>query len=153
MGRLLSSRLSLPFYDTDSYFECKYHLSIPDFFLKYGEDNFRICENSVLRELLSFPPCVLATGGGTPCFFDSMSLINEEAISLYIKMSAKSLFDRISHSKKVRPLMLEKSQEDLLAYVERLLGEREPFYEKAQFWVKGENLQVSSVLELLQPIL
>ena len=151
VGKKLSLRLSLPFYDMDSYFSKKYHVSIPDFFSKYGEDFFRICENSVLKELLSFPPCVIATGGGTPCFFDSMALINESALSLYIELSQKSLVDRLLHSKKTRPLVNGKTTEELITYVGETLAKREPFYRQAQVCVKGENLQMAELLAVVYP--
>ena len=153
VGRRLASRLSMPFYDTDSYFEQKYRISIPDFFSKYGEEFFRTCEYSVLKELLALPPCVISTGGGTPCFFDSMSLINESSLSVYIKLSPKSLYERILHSKKARPLMTGKSQEELFSYVEETLEKREAFYQKAVVCVKGEDIQLDGLLDLIQDFL
>ena len=153
VGRRLASRLSLPFYDTDSYFETKYHITVSDFFSKYGEDFFRICEKSVLEELLSFPPCVIATGGGLPCHGDAMQLINESALSVYIKLSPKSLYYRLLHSKKVRPLLCGKTPEELLAYVEETLPQREVFYSRATICVKGENMDVDTLVSSLQKLL
>ena len=153
VGRRLASRLSLPFYDTDSYFETKYHITVSDFFSKYGEDFFRICEKSVLEELLSLPPCVIATGGGLPCHGDAMQLINESALSVYIKLSQKSLFDRLLHSKKVRPLLFGKTSEELLAYIEETLLQREVFYSRATICVKGENMDVDALVNSLQRLL
>ena len=153
LGRRLASRLSLPFFDTDSFFETKYHISVSDFFSKYGEDFFRICEKSVLEELLSFPPYVIATGGGLPCHGDAMQMINDSAISIYIKLSPKSLFDRLFHSKKVRPLLVGKSQEELCAYIEEVLPQREIFYSRATICVKGESMDVNALVDSVQKIL
>ena len=153
IGRRLSARLSFPFYDTDSYFEEKYHITISDFFTKYGEEFFRICEHQVLTELLSLPPCVIATGGGTPCFFDSMSLIQSSDLSVYIKLSSKSLSDRLLHSKKVRPLLLGKSPEQLMAYIDEILPQRELYYSQAEICVKGENIDVSVLVDSVQKLL
>ena len=153
VGRRLASRLSLPFYDTDSYFETKYHITVSDFFSKYGEDFFRICEKSVLEELLFLPPCVIATGGGLPCHGDAMQLINESALSVYIKLSQKTLFDRLLHSKKVRPLLFGKTSEELLAYIEETLLQREVFYSRATICVKGENMDVDALVNSLQRLL
>jgi shikimate kinase len=153
IGRRLAARLSLPFYDTDSYFEAKYRITISDFFTKYGEEFFRICEHRVLTELLSLPPCVIATGGGTPCFFDSMSLIQSSALSVYIKLSSKSLSDRLLHSKKVRPLLLGKSPEQLMAYIDGVLPQRELYYSQAEICVKGENIDVNALVDSVQKLL
>ena len=153
VGRRLASRLSLPFYDTDSYFEMKYRISVHDFFAKYGEEFFRICEKSVLEELLSLPSCVIATGGGTPCQFDLMRQINASALSVYIKLSPKSLFDRLSHSKKVRPLVSGKSPEDLFDYIAETLPLREKFYNQAEISVKGENMDINLLVDSIQRLL
>ena len=149
VGKRLAARLSLPFYDTDSYFESKYHITISDFFSKYGESYFRICERAVLLELLSFPPCVIATGGGTPCYADSMQLINNMAFSVYVKLSPKSLFDRLSHSKKTRPLLSGKSQDEIIDFISRTLPLREIYYLQAKYCVKGENLQIEELERVL----
>lgn len=150
VGKRLALRLSLPFYDTDFFFSQKYHISIPDFFAKYGEKNFRICENAVLKELLQLPPCVISVGGGTPCHFNSMDLMNESAITVYLKLSSKSLFDRLSHSKKERPLVVGKSPDALLEYIEETLPQREVFYNQARICVKGESMDVAALVEMLQ---
>ena len=153
VGKRLASRLSLPFYDTDSFFESKYHISVSDFFSKYGEEFFRICEKSVLEELLSKPTCVIATGGGTPCRTDSILLIKESAFSVYIKLSQKSLSDRLSHSKKIRPLVMGKTPDELSAYIEELLPKREFFYNQADLCVKGEDMDVGTLVEVVQHLL
>ena len=150
VGKRLSARLSLPFYDTDFYFSQKYHISVSDFFSKYGEDFFRVCENAVLKELLLLPPCVISVGGGTPCFFNAMDLMNEHAVTVYLKLSPKSLYDRLSHSKKERPLLVGKSHEALLKYIEDTLVQREVFYQKASVCIKGENMDVDTLVETLQ---
>lgn len=152
VGKRLASRLLLPFYDTDFYFSQKYHISIPDFFSKYGEEFFRICENAILKELLQFPPCVISVGGGTPCHFDSMELMNGSAVTVYLKLSPKSLFERLLYSKKERPLLVGKSPEALMAYIEETLPRREFYYNQAQICVKGENMNVSALVEQLQQV-
>ena len=152
VGKRLASRLSLPFFDTDSYFSQKYRISIPDFFLKYGEDFFRICENSVLKELLQLPPCVISAGGGTPCYFGAMELMNSSAITVYLKLSPKSLLDRLSHSKKERPLLMGKTPEELSEYIENTLLQREVFYQQALLSVKGENMDLDMLIEKIQHI-
>ena len=153
VGKRLSSRLLLPFYDTDVYFSQKYRISIPDFFAKYGEEFFRVCENSVLKELLQLPPCVISVGGGTPCFSGAMDMMNASAVTVYIQLSTKSLFDRLSRSKKERPLLMGKSPEELMNYIVETLPQREVFYQQAQISVKGENMSVSVLVDSLQKYL
>ena len=149
VGKRIALRLSVPFFDTDSYFEMKYRITIPDFFCKYGESYFRICERAVLEELLALPPCVIATGGGTPCYGDSMQLINSSAVSVYIKMAPKSLLDRLSLSKKERPLLSGKTPEQIAEFIFEKLPARDIFYSQAMLCVKGESLRLDSLLETI----
>lgn len=150
IGKRLARRLNLPFYDTDSLFEQKYQLSIPDFFQKYGENAFRICENAVLNEALALPDAVIATGGGTPCYFDAMEKINEVAVSIYIQLAPASLCTRLLNSHKVRPLTHGKNPAQMLEYVRETLISRENFYCQAKLIVKGEDLTLDSLISKLK---
>ncbi|MBQ2908191.1 MAG: AAA family ATPase [Bacteroidales bacterium] len=137
LGKLLSWET----YDLDSLFEEKYKISVQDFFHKYDEAAFRKLESQLLKETVKYENAVIATGGGTPCFYDNMEWMNANGTTIFLKVSTKTAVNRLLNSKKKRPLIEGKSEEQLLEYVERHYGERMPFYEKAQYTVKGENLK------------
>ena len=139
-GRKIANRLGFSFIDTDRYFEEKYRFTIFDFFKRFGEDLFRSLEREALLEVLDSQKTVIATGGGTPCFFDNMDVINEKSLSVYIELSPKSLCDRLLNSKRPRPLTKGMSQDELQEYIIKTLAKREQFYKKAQFTLKGENI-------------
>mgnify|MGYP003397126110 FL=1 len=137
LGKLLSWET----YDLDHLFEEKYKISVQDFFHKYDEDAFRKLESQLLKETVKYENAVIATGGGTPCFYDNMEWMNANGTTIFLKVSTKTAVNRLLNSKKKRPLIEGKREEQLLEYVERHYGERMPFYEKAQYTVKGENLK------------
>ena len=122
--------------------EEKYHISVYDCFEKYGEDTFRKLENSILVEALNQDHVVIATGGGTPCFWDAMTLINQKAFSIYIEMSPKSLSHRLFHARVTRPLTKDKSEKELFDFVTEQLAIREPIYKQAHLTIKGENFDL-----------
>ena len=132
VGKRLASRLGWQFYDTDSFIERKYHLSIPDFFEKYGENAFRICEKAALMELLEKNHAVISTGGGTPCFYDNMEYICNVGESVYLKATPEVLAAHLRMGRVERPLIKGKSPEELLEYIRASLQEREPYYLKAK---------------------
>lgn len=148
-GRRLARRLGMEFFDLDQCFEAHYHITIMDFFSKYGEESFRICEYSLLKDVLSRENCVISTGGGTPCFFDSMDLIKMLSVSIYIQLSVSSLVDRLMNSKKPRPLTRGRTLEDLHTYVTEELSRREVYYKRADLCVKGEGLTAERLENLL----
>lgn len=150
VGRKLASILNLPFYDLDHYFEETYKISVKDFFDKYDERAFRDIERRCMLEILSQDKLVLSTGGGTPCFFDNMEVINRSGISVYLKMDPTSIVHRAIHSKNPRPLFKSIAQEELPEFILRHIEEREKYYLRAQHIFKGENADVASLASLLR---
>lgn len=149
IGKKLAHHLNFTFFDVDQYFEEKNHITIPNFFKKYGEEIFRKTEHLILKELLQKEHIVISTGGGTPCFYGNMDLILENSLSVYIKMAPISLLDRLSHSKKVRPLIKDKTPDEIKEFIENLLPLREKFYRTADVIIKGENLDFDHLLTLV----
>ena len=121
MGQELSALTGYPFIDTDELIERKYRISILDFFERYNEDSFRKIEKDLLPETLNYDDAIIATGGGTPCFFDNMDFIKRNGISVYLKMSPESLVDRLSGIRKKRPLLKDKTKQELQSSERHLL--------------------------------
>ena len=132
IGKRLAEKLSMAFVDLDFYIEEKYHTAIPLLFQRYGESAFRTLEYAALLEVLDLDNCVIATGGGTPCYADAMEKINEKARSIYLQLNENEIVDHLLNSKKKRPLTYHLSESDLRKYVHKMLTIREPFYLKAQ---------------------
>lgn len=145
VGKRLAAQLGLNFVDLDRKIEEKYKLSIPDFFAKYGEIPFRQCEYYLLNEVLTMDHCVISVGGGAPCYCDAMDLIVENSVSVYIKMSVKSLHSRLLQSVSRRPLIAGKTSSELMSYIEDVLPDREKYYQRASLCVKGENLDMAEL--------
>ena len=143
VGKKLASVLKLPFVDIDLEIEKKERVKIPEIFLKKGEIYFRKSENKVLKELLSKEEdFVMATGGGTPCYGDAMSLIlsKENVVAIYLKMGVKNLTDRLYDEKEKRPLLAHlNSKEALEDFIRKHLFERAFFYNQAHFVIENEN--------------
>ena len=147
VGKKLAAKLGCEFVDLDDAFEEEYHVSIVDFFAKYNETAFRSCERKVLLDKLQFENVVISSGGGTPCFSDNMQLMKNSGVVVYIKMAPASLFDRLSHAKRPRPLVQNKTPEELRAYIDTNLPLRETFYQQAHLTVKGESIDIERLCE------
>lgn len=130
----MSTFLSWRFIDLDEYIENKEHKSISEIFLEKSENGFREIENSCLKEICSINEnIVVSCGGGTPCFFDNMSLINESEISIWINPKIDTLFSRLSRFKKTRPLVSFLNNEDLRKKITSDLENRKKFYSRADY--------------------
>lgn len=133
VGKALSRDLSLPFYDLDWYIEERYHRSIAQIFAEKGENGFREIEQNILHEVAEFENVVISCGGGTPCFFDNMEYMNRQAQTVYLKASPEILFQHLKMGKVERPLLKDKTEEEMKQYIRDSLSAREPFYSQAKY--------------------
>ena len=147
-GKKLATQLGYKFVDLDLLIEEKYKITIPDIFDRFDEKAFRIIEHETLQETISFQDTIISTGGGTPCFYNNMEIINANGISVYLKLHPKSIQKRLLESKKKRPLILNKSSDELYEFIQIKLNERELFYQKAKYTIKAENLEISDLVKL-----
>lgn len=147
-GRQLAKELNLVFYDLDHYIEARFQKTISQIFEQEGEDRFREIESSMLKEVGEFENVVIATGGGTPCFFDNMSYMNKQGQTIYLKASAEALTKRLINCKmNKRPLIKDKSESELLQFVKENLAKRESSYMQATIAFETENLIDNSLVE------
>jgi shikimate kinase len=149
-GKRLAETLGLAFADLDEYIEKETGRSIGEIFEKDGEERFREMENNALKHFLDVDDIVISVGGGTPCFYDNMELMNRNGVTVYLKMSADSLAERLVKAEHKRPLIKDMSEFDLKNFITTNLEKREPFYLQAQYKVKGKNLDVNELAEFIR---
>ena len=147
VGKLLAKSMGYEHIDTDHMFESLYNISINDFFEKYGQDLFRELERKLLLTLIEKDNIVISTGGGLPCFHNNMELIKQNGISIHINMSFKSIIHRQKKSKKNRPLLKNKSQEEIEIFLQDLLAKRIDIYNQSNIIIKGEDLSIKELKE------
>jgi len=149
MGRALAASLNLTFIDLDTYLEERYFRTIPQIFAEEGEANFRLKERKVLEEVSLFDQVIVATGGGAPCFFDNMELMNNSGFCIFLDVDVESLIYRLTHARVERPLIKGKSVEELRQFIGELMQKRRPFYEKARYILKGKEILPSQIIEIV----
>lgn len=133
LGKALAARLGIPFYDLDWYIESRMRKTVKEIFDERGEEGFRRIERNMLHEVAEFEDIVVSCGGGTPCFFDNMDYMNEQGKTLYLKATPEVLYSHLKMGKGVRPLLLNKTPEELKAFISQQLEQREPYYAKARY--------------------
>ncbi|MEJ6735969.1 MAG: shikimate kinase [Flavobacteriales bacterium] len=151
LAKKLAKKLNRSFYDLDQEIEAKEHLIIPQIFEEKGEEYFRTIESEALKIILAKEePFILSVGGGTPCFYDNMELINTSGVSIYLKYNAGILASRLINAKVKRPLIKGLNEIELKEFITNKLSERETFYKECNFTLVGNNLKVEDLLLLLQ---
>jgi shikimate kinase len=133
IGKALAQDLGVTFYDLDWYISNRMRKTIAQIFEERGEEGFRQIERNMLHEVAEFEDVIISCGGGTPCFFDNIDYMNQQAPVVYLKAEPDVLFKHLAMSKNDRPLLRGKSQEELIAFIKDQLEKREPFYTKASY--------------------
>lgn len=133
LGKALARELNVDFCDLDWFIEERYHRTIQQIFDEKGEAGFREIERNMLHEVAEFENIIISCGGGTPCFFDNIEFMNSKAKTVYLKASPQTLFQHLKMGKNERPLLKNKSDEELIRFITSSLEQREPFYSKANY--------------------
>ena len=150
VGKKLASLLNYEFIDTDNVFEKKYKLGIDTFFSKYGEDLFRKLEHEILLSTFSKKHCIVSTGGGMPCYLDSIQQINNNGLSVYLQMNEKAILSRLLSSKQKRPLLKNMNENELLIFINNSLIKRNPYYCDANITVPALSIGVDDLARQIQ---
>ena len=141
LGKAFAREMSLNFIDLDWFIEERFHKTVQQLFLERGEDGFRELERKMLHEVAEFEDVVVSTGGGTPCFFDNMEYMNDCGDTVFLDVEPAVLFRRLRVAKQQRPLLANKSEEELMDFICEALQKRHPFYSKAKHLFKADELE------------
>ena len=123
----------MPFYDLDWYIESRMRKTVKEIFDERGEEGFRIIEHNLLHEVAEFEDVIISCGGGVPCFYDNMEYMNQQGETVYLKATPEVLYGHLKMGKSVRPLLENKTQEEVKDFIYEQLKIREPYYNKAKY--------------------
>lgn len=133
VGKALSKETGMMFYDLDWYIESRMRKTVAQIFAEKGEEGFRKIEHNMLHEVAEFENVIISCGGGTPCFFDNIDYINQQGEVVYLKATPEVIYRHLLMGKVERPLIKNKTPEELIAYITEQVAKREEFYNKARY--------------------
>ncbi|WP_199120109.1 shikimate kinase [Pedobacter sp. ASV28] len=145
-AKQLANLLECPVIDIDSVIVEEQGMSIADYFAAHGESAFRRLESEMLKSFHYPETCVVATGGGLPCYFDNMDWMNAHGITVYLEMTAPQLVSRL-HNREKRPLLKGMDDEQLLTFIVDKLEERNQYYRKAKLSINSFDLDAKMLLD------
>lgn len=135
IGRALSSKLMVPFIDSDAEIVDAAQASISEIFERDGEAFFRARESEVIDRLLSGPPCVLSTGGGAFLAKRNRDSIASHGTAVWLNASLDLLWERVRH-KDTRPLLRTSNPRKTL---QEIFENRTPIYQLAGLHVEIQD--------------
>jgi len=145
IGKLISKRLELDFFDIDNCIEKKIGMKISKIFSDYGENFFREIEEKITLQILKKKNVVIALGGGGFLNGKIKKEILNNHISFWLHLSSEKIIKRLRGSAN-RPLIKDISKNELI----NLIKKRSNFYSKALYKVNCDNL---SKIEIVNKVI
>jgi len=142
VGRRLANRLAIPFVDADCEIEARAAMTIPEYFERHGEQNFRSGEARVIANLLNHGPQVLATGGGAFMNVDTRAAIECHGIAVWLKADYEVLLRRVRR-RSDRPMLKTANPAETL---KELLAVRDPVYAQAPVTVSSREVPHETIV-------
>jgi len=135
LGRQLAEKLNLTFVDLDLEIEKKEGKTVQEIFAKKKENYFREIESKTLKDFcLSKNDFVMSTGGGAPCFYDNITLMNQSGTTIFLDVPASEIARRLEETNlNERPLFSKLSSEQLKDKIEWLRSQRIIYYRQAKY--------------------
>lgn len=148
LGRALEEYLpGWCYIDLDEEIERRAGMTVTDIFARYGEEAFRRMERQTLADVSDTPRSIIGCGGGTPCFFDNMDLMNSRGVTVLLKASHATLLRRLLEAQARRPKLNGLSPAELQRYISDAIRARAPFYDKALHTFPSDLLENRSEIE------
>jgi len=155
LGRAVARKLDYAFADLDTLIVEQEGLSIPQIFAQHGEAYFRQAEKTALRKTELLDGLVIATGGGTPCFFDNMDWMKNHGITVWLNVSPVTIAARINSNPEAsqqRPLFAGKDKAQITAALTQMHQQRVPFYQQAQLQLREWEARPNQVAQKLKDL-
>jgi shikimate kinase len=144
----ITAHYGLQCIDLDNIIEVRSGMRIGTFFERFGEAEFRKLERLTLNQVLEVfnTNCVIACGGGTPCFYDNLAKMKAKGKVIYLKASLDTLFQNLDNESHTRPLLKLPDWKEKLA---EMLENRKIIFEQADVIIPVESLSVKDFKSLI----
>jgi shikimate kinase len=147
LGKQLSEKLRLPFFDLDAQIESNEGKTIDQLFEENGEEYFRLLEMDSLHIITeSHESFIMATGGGTPCYYNNIDYMNLAGTTVWINSSIDILFERLLYERSKRPLLKNLDESQLKAFIQKKFSDRKIYYEQAAISVEDDHESLEKIL-------
>ena len=136
---ILAALTDRDYLDTDEMIVEAAGKSIPEIFEQDGEEAFRDLEHRCVEEAANADLAVISLGGGAVTYERNWKAMKDRGVSLCIRSSVNTIFERVARKRDERPLLAGLSDEECLAKIRSMLDEREPFYSRADVFVTSDE--------------
>ena len=155
VSKKLADRMEISVVELDEMIEEKCEMTIEELFSNKGELFFRKQEHLLFKELLyNNESLIISTGGGTPCYFNNHELLNsEDVVSIYLRASIDTLYNRLLKGKQKRPLITNLEDDEIKEFIAKHLFDRSFYYNQATFKVNVDDKSIDEIVNEITSLL
>lgn len=155
IAKLLAKSIGISCLDLDEIIEKHENSDVNNIFSEKGEIYFRKLEHQKFSDLIQNKDSfVLGVGGGTPCYSNNHLFLNfENVVSIYLKASVDTLFNRLSNSSEKRPLLAARTPNERKEFIAKNLFDRSFFYNQARFKISVDGKSTEEIINEIKAIL
>jgi len=142
IGKLLSEKLNLKFYDIDKIIEFDQKMKIAEIFTQKGEKIFRDIEEKTTVDYLDLSDVVISLGGGSFLNENIRKKAINKSKTFWLNWNSSTLISRIKKSKKrpIAQILNDKQINDLIV-------ERSKIYSKSDYKINCEKLSKLNIIK------
>ena len=140
IGKIISKKINMDFFDIDKIIENSYKLKIKDIFKIKGESFFRNLEENKTLNILEKKNSVISLGGGAFINKKIRHKVLVNAKSFWLNISIEEIKKRLKNNKN-RPLINLYGVNS----VEKIINERKKFYSQANYQINCDKLSLNQI--------
>ena len=147
IGKLISRKLELDFFDIDQHIEENLKMQISKIFINKGEKFFREYEEKLTLDILKKKNIVISLGGGAFLNKNIRKEILNYHSSFWLNLDTETIINRIKKSSK-RPLAFNLTTQELV----KLIKKRSHTYAKALYKIDCKDLTKTEIVKKILDI-
>jgi shikimate kinase len=96
VGKILSAKLKIAFWDTDLMVEKNMAMPVKEIVALHGWEIFRAKEKETIKTLTQKGACVIATGGGVVLDKENIDLLKQAGVIVWLNAPLQDIVDRLN---------------------------------------------------------
>jgi shikimate kinase len=142
VGKILSAKLKVAFWDTDAMVEKSMAMPIKEIVALHGWDYFRAKERETIKYLTQKEDCVIATGGGVVLFRENVNLLKQNVdllkqagVIIWLNAPLENIIDRLKKDARNGAIRPQFTSGNIIQETIDIMRKRLPLYERAADYI------------------
>jgi len=148
VGKKISERLRMPFYDTDELVKNHTGKTIREIVEEEGWESFRKEEKSVVRGLSSLVDTIIAAGGGAVVDAENKDALKRNGLFLWLTADVRTIVERMKNDRVAGEQRPPLSSDGLERETSEILKKRTPIYRQlADFTIDTSGKEIDAIAD------